>query len=75
MASFGFALSRVTLLYKINQAIISTLDFKLAISVCNKFHEKVATMQALLAGNFLENYYFLAALLISGHMSALLIQK
>ena len=39
MASFRFALSRVTLLYEINQARISTL-------------EKVAIMQALLVDNF-----------------------
>ena len=62
MASFRFALSRVTLLYEINQAIIYTLDFKLAISgikyVTSSIprHEKVASMQALLAGNLLENF-------------------
>ena len=58
MSSFRLAFSRVTLLYEINQARISTLDFILAMSgikyVSSSIprHEKVASMQALLAGNF-----------------------
>ena len=58
MSSFRLAFSRVTLLYEINQARISTLDFKLPILgikyVTSSIprHEKVASMQALLAGNF-----------------------